>query len=143
MIFLSCHTHQDPVCPSPPQRQHSPKKAETPPAGIPSFSILLSCRSHFFLIHKYFLFPLFLFFLSSLPLIAQQNTTNQQNTGIISGKVFSEEAGGKQPVFYATAHLKNTTYGATTDEEGTFQIQAPAGTYTLSVSLLAMKAWKK
>ena len=128
MIFQSCHTHLDPVCPSPPQRQRSLRNAEAPPAGLPSVSIPLSGQRHSFSIPKYFLFPLFLFLLSSLPLIAQQNTLNQKNTGIISGKVFSEEAGGKQPVFYATAHLKNTAYGATTNEEGIFQIQAPAGT---------------
>ena len=143
MIFQSCHTHLDPVCPSPPQRQRSLRNAEAPPAGLPSVSIPLSGQRHSFSIPKYFLFPLFLFLLSSLPLIAQQNTLNQKNTGIISGKVFSEEAGGKQPVFYATAHLKNTAYGATTNKEGIFQIQAPAGTYTLVVSLIGYESVEK
>lgn len=51
----------------------------------------------------------------------------------IEGKV-SDTSG--TPIAYASVVLKGTHYGAVTDREGRFVIQAPLGSYTLEVSLI-------
>ena len=57
---------------------------------------------------------------------------SQQKT-IISGKVLSTEKG---TVDFATVYLKGTNYGGSTNEEGIYHLQAPAGNYTLVVSAI-------
>lgn len=55
---------------------------------------------------------------------------------IISGKVTSTVS---EIVSYATVHLKGTTMGCMTDDNGCFSIQAPAGDYTIVVSMLGFE----
>lgn len=40
---------------------------------------------------------------------------------------------------FATVYLKGTNYGGTTNEEGIYHLQAPAGEYTLVVSAIGYK----
>ncbi|MDR4036179.1 MAG: TonB-dependent receptor, partial [Parabacteroides sp.] len=58
----------------------------------------------------------------------------------ISGKVLSTE---KTTVDFATVYLKGTNYGGTTNEEGIYHLQAPAGEYTLVVSAIGYKTVEK
>ena len=54
----------------------------------------------------------------------------------VSGKVTSTE---RETVSYATVHLKGTTRGCMTDDDGGFSIQAPEGDYTIVVSMLGFE----
>ena len=67
-------------------------------------------------------------FLSFLLLLISISAFSQHKT-MISGKVLSTE---KTTVDFATVYLKGTNYGGTTNEEGIYHLQAPAGEYTLS-----------
>ena len=58
------------------------------------------------------------------------------NLPIVSGKVTSTE---RETVSYATVHLKGTTRGCMTDDDGGFSIQAPEGDYTIVVSMLGFE----
>ena len=59
--------------------------------------------------------------------------------GMVSGKVLDDKT---KPVAYATVKLKGTTLGATTDDNGGYQIaNVPAGTYTLQVSYIGFKEY--
>ena len=58
----------------------------------------------------------------------------------MSGKVLSTE---KTTVDFATVYLKGTNYGGTTNEEGIYHLQAPAGEYTLVVSAIGYKTVEK
>lgn len=44
---------------------------------------------------------------------------------------------------FATVYLKGTNYGGTTNEEGIYHLQAPAGEYTLVVSAIGYKTVEK
>ena len=55
------------------------------------------------------------------------------NLAMVSGKVTSDT---KEIISYATVHLKGTTLGSMTDDNGNYTIQAPAGSYTLVVSMM-------
>ncbi|WP_187270038.1 TonB-dependent receptor [Pontibacter qinzhouensis] len=57
----------------------------------------------------------------------------QQPSGTVQGKVLT--AGGK-PVAYASVALAGTSFGTITQEDGTFQFTAPAGTYTISAQAI-------
>jgi len=46
-------------------------------------------------------------------------------------------------VDFATVYLKGTNYGGTTNEEGIYHLQAPAGEYTLVVSAIGYKTVEK
>lgn len=63
-----------------------------------------------------------------------------QHKTMISGKVLSTE---KTTVDFATVYLKGTNYGGTTNEEGIYHLQAPAGEYTLVVSAIGYKTVEK
>lgn len=56
--------------------------------------------------------------------------------GTLRGTVIDDETG--EPLFSANAILKGTTFGATTDFDGNFEVQAPAGTYELSITFIGM-----
>ena len=58
---------------------------------------------------------------------------------MISGKVLSTE---KTTVDFATVYLKGTNYGGTTNEEGIYHLQAPAGEYTLNSYQFDGLIWK-
>ena len=79
------------------------------------------------------LFLSFLLLLISISAFSQHKTT-------ISGKVLSTE---KTTVDFATVYLKGTNYGGTTNEEGIYHLQAPAGEYTLVVSAIGYKTVEK
>ncbi len=51
----------------------------------------------------------------------------------LSGRIFTD---GGAAVSYATVALKGTRYGCSSDEQGTYALQAPAGRYTLVVSAI-------
>lgn len=62
---------------------------------------------------------------------------SQRDRGtMISGKILSTE---KEIVDFATVYLKGTNYGGTTNEEGIYHLNAPAGDYTLVVSAIGYK----
>jgi len=64
-----------------------------------------------------------------------------QNRGKISGKItdFTDNS----EISYATVFLAKTSYGTTTDEKGMYTLSAPAGEYTLSVSMLGYETESK
>lgn len=78
-------------------------------------------------------------FLSFLMLLISISVFSQHRT-MISGKVLSTE---KTTVDFATVYLKGTNYGGTTNEEGIYHLQAPAGEYTLVVSAIGYKTIEK
>lgn len=78
-------------------------------------------------------------FLSFLMLLISISVFSQHKT-MISGKVLSTE---KTTVDFATVYLKGTNYGGTTNEEGIYHLQAPAGEYTLVVSAIGYKTIEK
>ncbi|WP_455626481.1 TonB-dependent receptor [Parabacteroides sp.] len=78
-------------------------------------------------------------FLSFLLLLISISAFSQHKT-MISGKVLSTE---KTTVDFATVYLKGTNYGGTTNEEGIYHLQAPAGEYTLVVSAIGYKTAEK
>lgn len=78
-------------------------------------------------------------FLSFLLLLISISAFSQHKT-MISGKVLSAE---KTTVDFATVYLKGTNYGGTTNEEGIYHLQAPAGEYTLVVSAIGYKTVEK
>ena len=74
---------------------------------------------------------LLLFFLTS---------HGENKKGVIFGKVISSE---KELIEYATVHLKGTSFGAVTNEKGIYELSAPAGKYTLVVSVLGFNTVEK
>ncbi|WP_455664556.1 TonB-dependent receptor [Phocaeicola sp.] len=60
---------------------------------------------------------------------------------MVSGKVISKEK--QEIVDFATVYLKGTTYGCTTNEQGIYHLQAPAGKYTLVVSAVGYESVEK
>lgn len=78
-------------------------------------------------------------FLSFLLLLISISAFSQHKT-MISGKVLSTK---KTTVDFATVYLKGTNYGGTTNEEGIYHLQAPAGEYTLVVSAIGYKTVEK
>ena len=78
-------------------------------------------------------------FLSFLLLLISISAFSQHKT-MISCKVLSTE---KTTVDFATVYLKGTNYGGTTNEEGIYHLQAPAGEYTLVVSAIGYKTVEK
>ena len=77
--------------------------------------------------------------LSFLLLLLSTSAFSQHKT-LLSGKVLSTE---KTTVDFATVYLKGTNYGGTTNEEGIYHLQAPAGEYTLVVSAIGYKTVEK
>jgi outer membrane receptor protein involved in Fe transport len=69
-------------------------------------------------------------------ILAFANTTLAQ-VGKIYGKITDKST--QSPAEMATVVLQGTAYGALTDGEGVFVIEAPAGTYTLMVKLTEYK----
>ena len=61
-----------------------------------------------------------------------RNTSTQQK-GTISGRVTDNF---NQPVPFASVILKNTAFGASTNENGFFSFTAPAGSYTIATSVI-------
>ena len=78
-------------------------------------------------------------FLSFLLLLISISAFSQHKT-MISGKVKKKK---KTTVDFATVYLKGTNYGGTTNEEGIYHLQAPAGEYTLVVSAIGYKTVEK
>ena len=64
----------------------------------------------------------------------------QNRNGIVFGKVISSD---KEIIEYATVHLKGTSFGAVTNEKGLYELSAPAGKYTLVVSILGYETVEK
>lgn len=63
----------------------------------------------------------------------------QEMTGI-SGKIISAE--DRSAIDFADIYLKETTYGCITDENGTFRLEAPQGTYTLAVAAIGYETYE-
>lgn len=67
-------------------------------------------------------------------------TAYSEGKAVLSGKILSTE---KETVDFATVYLKGTTYGSTTNGEGIYHLNAPAGNYTLVVSAIGYKTVEK
>ena len=78
--------------------------------------------------------------LSLLLLIIFSISAYAQEKGMISGRILSTE---KETVDFATVYLKGTSYGGTTNHEGMYHLNAPAGNYTLVVSAVGYKTVEK
>ena len=59
------------------------------------------------------------------------NLSAKDMTGMISGKVLSSDG---EPIDYANVYLKGTTFTGTTNDDGIYHINAPAGNYTVVFS---------
>lgn len=59
------------------------------------------------------------------------NLSAKDMIGMISGKVLSSDG---EPIDYANVYLKGTTFTGTTNDDGIYHINAPAGNYTLVFS---------
>ncbi|MDH6313789.1 outer membrane receptor protein involved in Fe transport [Parabacteroides sp. PFB2-10] len=77
--------------------------------------------------------PILLFFFFFSTVYAQERVT-------LSGKVTSTE---EEVLSYGTVLLKGTSYGGTTDIDGAYSFQAPAGEYTLVASFLGYETFEK
>ncbi|GAB2493637.1 TonB-dependent receptor [Algoriphagus taiwanensis] len=73
-------------------------------------------------------------FLVFLLLIGISGFTQAQN-GTIRGAIFDERTG--EPLFGASVLVKETSTGAVTDFDGKFEIQVPAGVFTLQISYIS------
>lgn len=77
----------------------------------------------------------FVLLLCFMPIYSQQ-----AQESIITGKILSTQ---NDVIDFATVYLKNTNYGATTNQDGVYNINAPAGKYTLIVSAIGYKNVEK
>lgn len=59
------------------------------------------------------------------------NLSAKDMIGMISGKVLSSDG---EPIDYANVYLKETTFTGTTNDDGIYHINAPAGNYTVVFS---------
>ncbi|MEM7055195.1 MAG: carboxypeptidase regulatory-like domain-containing protein, partial [Pseudomonadota bacterium] len=66
-----------------------------------------------------------------LPSIADVQPSEVEGSGILSGRVVSSEDG--QPIVGARLFVSGTPVEARTDEEGNYQVEIPAGEYSVSV----------
>lgn len=64
----------------------------------------------------------------------------QTKSPALSGKVISKN---NEKISYATVVLKGTTFGCSTNEQGMYYLDAPAGKYTLVVSALGYETVEK
>ena len=78
--------------------------------------------------------------LLSVLLLVSLAVCAEEKRGSIFGKVISSD---KELVEYATVHLKGTSYGAVTNAKGLYELSAPAGKYTLVVSILGFNTVEK
>lgn len=69
--------------------------------------------------------------ISLLFLLLLSVPVHAEEKGRISGKIRSTK---NDAVDFATVYLKGTTYGGTTNREGIYLLQVPAGKHTLVVS---------
>jgi len=81
-----------------------------------------------------YLLLFFIAFLCVLPVFSQNQIK-------VSGRV-TDSADGSA-LSYVTIHLSNTRYGTITDERGMYTFYAPAGEYTLSVSMIGYETVQK
>lgn len=79
------------------------------------------------------------FILFFLMVLVSVSAFSQHKT-MISGKILSTD---KTTVDFATVYLKGTNYGGTTNEEGIYHLQAPAGKYTLVISAIGYQTVEK
>lgn len=63
-----------------------------------------------------------------------------QNNAHISGKIITSD---DEIADFATVYLKGTSYGGTTNAEGIYHINAPAGNYTLVVSAIGYETYEQ
>ena len=81
----------------------------------------------------FFILPFFLFSFSF-------QLSAQNDTGRIFGKLTSAD---NSAIEFANIVLKDTKYHVTTDADGKFSLEAPAGSYTLSTSMVGFKSFSK
>lgn len=68
--------------------------------------------------------------------VGMQVVLADTNEGVLFGKVISHES---EAIEYATVQLKGSTHGTVSRENGTYTLSAPAGKYTLVVSMMGYK----
>lgn len=61
------------------------------------------------------------------------------NSGMVSGRIMTTDG---EPVDYATVFLKGTTFSCSTNEKGLYHLSAPAGKYTLVISLVGFEKFE-
>lgn len=64
------------------------------------------------------------------------NEIIQSQNGVISGKITTENG---EPISLVSVMLRGTSFGSSTDDNGVFSFDAPAGNYTLIVSSVGFK----
>lgn len=77
---------------------------------------------------------------NTINLLPAQNSDTPRAKGTITGRVIDDY---DQPVPFASVILKNTTYGASSDENGNFSFSAPAGQYTIATKVIGYQDEEK
>lgn len=72
-----------------------------------------------------------IFCLLAFTILCSATAFSQSRNGSLIGIV---ETSDKEPLSFASVLLRDTKYGVMAGEDGSFTIQAPAGTYTLIVT---------
>ncbi|WP_214070075.1 TonB-dependent receptor [Mucilaginibacter sp. dw_454] len=80
------------------------------------------------------------FTLAIFLLLITVSTLPAQNMGTLQGKVLTKDG---QPAVGVSVFLVNTTYGAATDERGSFLLKAKAGTYQMRLTALDILTQKQ
>jgi len=68
---------------------------------------------------------------------SEMSSTSDDNPGLIRGTILDEENG--EPIFGVTVFVQNTSGGASTDFDGKFDIELPAGTYDIRITYVSYR----
>ena len=77
-----------------------------------------------------------------ITLLAFSCLMNAQDKGTLTGLLTDKET-NNEPLPFANVLIKGTTIGTTTDFDGKYSIQVPAGTHTIEFSFLGYKSVEK
>ena len=80
------------------------------------------------------------YYFLSIILLITLTICGQEKRGTVFGRIISSD---KELIEYATVHLKGTSFGAVTNAKGMYELSAPAGKYTLTVSILGYNTVEK
>ncbi|MCB0795922.1 MAG: carboxypeptidase-like regulatory domain-containing protein, partial [Flavobacteriales bacterium] len=67
----------------------------------------------------------------------------QGQSGVVAGTVTTDEGGSVQPMPFVNVVLKGTTTGTTTDLDGKFRFDVPAGEHVLVASFVGYEPFEK
>ena len=77
-----------------------------------------------------------------ITLLALSQFINAQDTGKLTGLLTDKET-NNEPLPFANVVIKGTTIGVTTDFDGNYSLQLPAGTHIVEFSFLGYKSVEK